>query len=70
MIATPKVVIFKDIEVDYIYSVAIIIRTISAKPKLIRLIKPKTSEFTIEYNKEEKKASGMILKVFVKFESN
>ena len=46
----PKEVIFKDIEIEYTYEIALCIRTFSIRPKRVRFIKPKTKEFRCFFN--------------------
>jgi len=41
LIAYPREVIFKDIEISFKYEIVVLIKTFATRPKLIRLSKPK-----------------------------
>jgi len=70
LIAIPKKVVFKDIDERFNYEVNVLIKTFSVKSKIIRFIKPKSSNFKVKYKLEDLKACGMNVFVNIRFEAD
>ena len=61
--------IFKDIEANYTYEIPIIVRNLTKKVRRIRIVKPKTNFFKVQYQIVEARAAGIPMKLMISFET-